>query len=247
MTNDLDAKARRKKYRATVHKSWRIKPGSTKSNPVELWAAPEAAGFTPGHVSKDGYISTAEALTEFWEKDDAPGQRLDPAAFDQFQTDISAALRKRVLVPIAQKDGETKELDAKWAKPSGLDSLWDGVVGHVGLSSLYMWMAGAPIYFRRTEWERWIASWVKRLENKEADAQSDVELDVAADAWLRREMLQRAKAGETRLKPAMVIALKVEFPSLKERRARKLIEALPKELRARRGPAKGPRRISVQK
>jgi hypothetical protein len=75
----------------------------------------------------------------------------------------------------------------------------------------------------------------------------EIELEIRADAWLRNEMVQRAKTSEDRSWPAMTTALTTEFPELKDRRARELIRALPSKLRPKRGPAKGPRGVSLQK
>jgi hypothetical protein len=75
----------------------------------------------------------------------------------------------------------------------------------------------------------------------------DLKLDVRADAWLRHKMVQRAETGDDRRWPAMVVALRREFTDLKERDARKLVRALDKNLRPKRGPKKGSLRVSVQK
>jgi hypothetical protein len=69
----------------------------------------------------------------------------------------------------------------------------------------------------------------------------DLKLDVRADAWLRHEMVRRAKTGEKRNWPTMTVALTTKFPDLKDRDARNLIRALPVELRPKRGPQKGSR------
>jgi hypothetical protein len=81
----------------------------------------------------------------------------------------------------------------------------------------------------------------------EQPQQPGIELEVRADAWLRQDMIQRAKNDEDRRRPAMVIALRGEFPGLSKRAAEKLIEALDRQLRPKRGPKKGSRRVSTQK
>lgn len=70
-------------------------------------------------------------------------------------------------------------------------------------------------------------------------APSDVERMAAA--WLAEEMGRRARRGESRLGPAMVVALRHEFPNLGERAARALFTAMPDALKTRAGRKKGSR------
>src|SRR5262245_1357606 len=195
-------------------------------------------------AAPEGYISTKTAISEAVDR-----ERLD--LLDLLLADLHSAIGKRQLVPLAWRKlhgREWHELDVTfWKSSYGFDSVVDGAVCHIALSAASMRLARAPLYFKRPDWDRWIKAWTKRVEKGKAAALSDIELEVAADAWLRQEMVRRIdKTGEDRSWPAMVVVLRDKFPNLQDRRARKLIQALPKKLRPKRGPAKGSRRVSLQ-
>jgi hypothetical protein len=73
-------------------------------------------------------------------------------------------------------------------------------------------------------------------EGQERTTEGAIGSTAHAEAWLRGEMVRRAKVGEKKDRDTMVVALRHEYPHVGERKARSLFTALPAELKERRGP-----------
>ncbi len=66
-------------------------------------------------------------------------------------------------------------------------------------------------------------------------------LETRAAAWLVGEMTSRILSGKPRLRHTMIIALRVKYPELGERQARKLLTSAPNNLKTKRGRKRGSR------
>jgi hypothetical protein len=74
----------------------------------------------------------------------------------------------------------------------------------------------------------------------EAKSERPPDNETTIKGWLEGEMVRRARVGEPKDRDTMVVALTIEFPELLQRRAKELFTALPKGLKAKRGPRPAP-------
>jgi hypothetical protein len=132
----------------------------------------------PARVVPVGYILTDEALRELvttdpeWERLDAEWKQATGDAKtkarqdahnlqDEITTKLFAAAKSRELPAIALKRNDAGEWtehqlpDHYIGEIDGHLALWAGSVERMGLNSEDLWIADAPLCFRRVEFERW--------------------------------------------------------------------------------------------
>lgn len=79
--------------------------------------------------------------------------------YDHLLADLAAAACNRELVPVARKKAGDWEMQVEFfGTPSGSDSLLEGTVCHLSLSHIDKHLSGAPLYFKRDEWQPWITA-----------------------------------------------------------------------------------------